>query len=106
MDKVIADMASETCDSELLVIVSGGSDLIATEAKYHFTWLTKYRNRYHALQRAQACSHSSSSTSARAKAQALAEFVVHIENNIEQGTFFKAWENYMLTMKNVLDNLA
>jgi len=76
-----------------LVKISGGSDLI--EAKYHFTCLTKYRNHYRALQRAQACSHSSSSASAQAKVPAFAELVVHIENNLEQGTYlFKLGELY------------
>jgi len=69
---------------------------VSRKSKYHFTCLNKYRNRYRALHHAQACSHSSSSTSARAKAQALAELVViHIGNNLEQGThLFKLGELY------------
>ena len=33
MDKTIRDIANEMCDSELLVNISGGSDLVAIEGK-------------------------------------------------------------------------
>jgi len=66
-------MASEMCDSELLVKISGGS---AIEAKYHLPYQV-----LPPLLCLTACPGShSSSTSARAKAQAFIEQVVHIEN--------------------------
>ena len=37
MDKTIRDMANEMCDSELLVKISGGIDLVAIEGKYHLS---------------------------------------------------------------------
>ena len=38
-------MASDMNDHDLLTKLSGG-DFVATEAKYHFPCITKYRNRY------------------------------------------------------------
>ena len=38
-------MAMELDDTELLGRISGG-DCVAIEAKYHFSCLTDYRNRY------------------------------------------------------------
>ncbi len=85
MDKSIKDMAQEMCDSEMLVKISGGVDLAAIEGKYHFSCLTNYRNRYHAFCRAQT-SQSSNSLEKQLKAQAFAELVMHVENDIEKGT--------------------
>ena len=39
-------MANEMCDSELLVKISGGIDLVAIEGKYNLSSLTNYRYRY------------------------------------------------------------
>ena len=101
VDRSIKDMAREMCDSELLVKISGVVDLVASEGKHHFTYLTKYRNRYRAFQRAQAGS-SSASLDNQGKARAFAELVMHIENAMEQGMYkFKLMELHMLPMKNV-----
>ena len=40
IDKTIRDMASEMCDSELLISLAGGIDLVAAEGKYHLSCLT------------------------------------------------------------------
>ena len=53
MDKTIRDMANEMCNSELLVKISGGIDLVAIEGKYHLSCLTNYCYRYCAFSRAQ-----------------------------------------------------
>ena len=53
MDKAIRDMANEMSDSDMLVKMSGGVDLVAIEGKYHLSCLTNYRNRYRAFLRAQ-----------------------------------------------------
>ena len=87
IDKSIKDMAREMCDSEMLVKLSGGMDLVAIEAKYHLSCLTNYRNRYRAFYRAQAgSSMSSNSLEKQAKARAFAELVMLVENGIEQDT--------------------
>ena len=75
MDKSAKEMAVEMCDSKLLVKLSGGVDLVATEGKYHLTCLIKFRNSYCAFQCAQKDS-SSLSNSMQAKTQAYAELVM------------------------------
>ncbi len=86
MDKSIKDMAREMCDSEMLVKISGGIDLVATEGKYHFSCLSNYRNRYRTFCRAQA--GSSVSSNSQEKARTFAELVMqHVENGIEKGVF-------------------
>ena len=85
MDKSVKDMTVEMCDSKLLVKLSGGVDLVATEGKYHLTCSTKFHISYHSFQRAQNNS-SSLSNSMQAKAQVFAELILAIETDIEQGT--------------------
>ena len=75
------------CDSEMLVKVSGGIDLVAIEGKYHLSCLTKYRNRYRAFCRAQPGSSTSSNSLAKqVKARAFAELVMLVDNGTESGT--------------------
>lgn len=85
MDKTITDMANEMCDSELLVKISGGIDLVEIEGKYHLSCLTNYRNRYRAFC-AQSSSSQSSISAKQAKARAFAELVMRVESALEQGT--------------------
>ena len=53
MDKVIRDMAHEMGDTDLLVKLSGGMDIVAIEGNYHFSCLTNYCNLYHSFLRTQ-----------------------------------------------------
>ncbi len=95
MDKSVKDMTVDMCDSKLLVKLSWGVDLVATEGKYHLTCSTKFRNSYHSFQRAQYNS-SSLFNSTQAKAQAFAEFILTIETDIEQATnVFKLEGNFI-----------
>ena len=86
MDKAIRDMANEMSNSDMLVQMSGGVDLVAIEGKYHLSCLTNYRNRYRAFLRAQPVTSQSSISSKQAKARAFAELVMYIESAIEEGT--------------------
>ncbi len=91
--KTIRDMASEMWDSELLIRLAGGIDLVAAEKKYHLSCLTKYRNRYRSFVRSQSASSKSSIVVKQAKARAFAELVMHIESSLEEGIYvFKLTE--------------
>ena len=76
MDKTIRDMANEMCDSELLVKISGGIDLVAIEGKYHISCLTNYLYRYSHAQSA-SCQ---SSIFIKQAARAFAEVVMCVES--------------------------
>ena len=80
MDKAIRDMANEMSDSDMLVKMSGGVDLVAIEGKYHLSCLTNYRNRYRALLRAQSVTAQSSISSKQANARAFAGLGMYIES--------------------------
>ena len=67
-------------DSELLVKLSGGIDLVVIEGKYHLSCLTNYRYRYCAFSRAQSASCQSSIFIKQAKAHAFAGLVMHLES--------------------------
>ena len=80
-------MATAMGDRDLLLKLSEG-DLVAIEAKYHFSCLSKYRNEYRAHVRASASSSSNyyqCSADNKAKALAFAELVAYIESMIEEG---------------------
>ena len=63
-------MAADMNDTDLLVKLAD-SDLVAIYAMYHFTCLTKYRNRYRSHIRSDTSSASSLNTTLkRAKARA------------------------------------
>ena len=83
-NKSVNEMATAMGDRDLVVKLSEG-DLVAIEAKYHFSCLSKYRNEYRAHVRASASSSSNYyQCSADNKAKALA-LVAYIESMIEEG---------------------
>lgn len=85
-NKSVSKMATEMGDMDLLVKLSEG-DLVAIEAKYHLNCLSRYRNRYRSHLRAKSDSSSSlHSTDRKAKAQAFAELISHIEGCLEEDT--------------------
>ena len=77
-------MASEMDDNEMLMKLSSG-DLVPIEAKYHFSCLTKYRNRYRSYL------HDKNKTTderyEQAKARAFVELISYIECDIGEGTY-------------------
>ena len=75
-------MATDLDDTDILTKISGG-DLVAIEAKYPFTCLSTYRNRYRAFARAQ--EKNLSSDLQRAKARAMVELLSYVEALIEDG---------------------
>ena len=87
MDKVIREMANEMGDSDLLVKLSGGIDIVAIEDKYHLSCLTSYRNHYRTFLRAQYASSQSSVCVKKARARAFAELVMDMEGALEQGMY-------------------
>ena len=87
MDKVIREMANEMGDSDLLVKLSGGIDIVAIEGKYHLSCLTSYRNRYRTFLRAQYASSQSSVCAKKARARAFSELVMDMEGALEQGMY-------------------
>ena len=85
-NKSVSQMATEMGDMDLLVKLSEG-DLVAIEAKYHLNCLSRYQNRYRSHLRAKSDSSSSlHSTERKAKAQAFAELISHIEGCLEEDT--------------------
>ena len=75
------------CDSELLIRLAGGIDLVAAEGKYHLSCLTKYRSRYRSFIRSQSASSKSNVAVKQVKACAFAELVMHMESSLEEGTY-------------------
>ena len=70
-------MANEVGDTNLVVKLSGGMDIVAIEGKYHFSCGTNYSNRYHSFLHTQCGSSESSAYEARA--QVFAELVMDME---------------------------
>ncbi len=87
VDQVIRDMASEMGDSDLLVKLSGGIDIVAIEGKYHISCLTKYRNRYRSFLRTQCAPSQSNVCMKKARARVFAELVMDIESALEEGIY-------------------
>lgn len=58
--------------------------MVAIEAKYHFTCLNQYRNRYRTFKRQHKADFDK--TVERDKARAFVEVVSYLENAIEEGT--------------------
>lgn len=85
LDHNIRRMAIELQDSSLLARISGG-DLIAIEAKYHFSCLSTFKNRYRSAQRAQNSS-TNSQEDELIQAQVFADLILYIEESIESGNF-------------------
>ena len=84
-------MANEMGDSDLLVKLSGGTDIVAIEGKYHLSCLTSYRNRYRTFLRAQYVSSQSSVCVKKARARAFAELVINMEGALEQVCMCSNW---------------
>ncbi len=103
-DKSIKSMASEMNDTDMLVKLADG-DLVAIEAKYHLSCLTKYRNQYRGY--VQSCITSCSSASEdqkRGKCMAFANTVSYIENCLKNRTFiFKLSEVHKVYNENLCD---
>ncbi len=87
MDKVIRDMASEMGDSDLLVKLSGGIDIVAIEGKYHISCLTKYCNRYRSFLCTQCAPLQSNVCMKKARALVFTELVMDIESALEEGVY-------------------
>ena len=90
-------MANDMQDNALLTEISGG-DLVAVEAKYHFSCLSEYRNRH----RSYLCKKSKEVDTdyERVKARAFAEVVSYVEAAIEDKLYmFKVKELRCLYQK-------
>ena len=97
-NKSVSQMATETGDMDLLVKLSEGH-LVAIEAKYHLNCLSRYQNRYRSHLRAKSDSSSSlHSTDRKAKAQAFAELISHIEGCLEEDTNWLICIQYIKTV--------
>ena len=83
-DKNIRDMITELNDTLLLARIIGG-DLIAMEAKYHLTCLTKLRNRYrsHTRKAGQAAENTDEKMN---ESRAFVELTSYIEKSVDSGT--------------------
>ncbi|MES9881369.1 MAG: hypothetical protein ABW185_10860, partial [Sedimenticola sp.] len=82
-------MVEEMEDTEIHSKIVGG-DLVATEAKYHLSCLTKYRNKYRSYVRAREASpkHAEQLQERKVKARAFAELVGYMKNAVEEdGTY-------------------
>ncbi len=95
-DDNIRQMATELQERELMARMEGG-DLIAIEAKYHLECLTALRNRYRSQMRQHEQESRGFSEEKIMKARGLVELFTHVENCVEDGTFyFKFSELYHL----------
>ena len=83
----IRQMATQLQEIELMARMEGG-DLIALEAKYHLECLTALRNRHRSLMRQQVQESGVPCEEKRMKARALVELFTHVENRVEDGTFY------------------
>ena len=100
-------MATEMQDTKLLSKVLCG-DLVANEAKYHLSCLTKYRNKYRSFKsQNDPAALSRRCTTAKvqmAKARAFVELVAYMENSVEEGTFlFKLTQIHNMYEKRLND---
>ena len=73
-------MVNDMQDNALLTKISGG-DLVAIEAKYHFSCLSEYRNRHRSYFRKK--SEEVDTDYEKAKARAFVEVVSYVEAAIE-----------------------
>lgn len=83
IDVRLRTMATEMEDTDLLAKLAGG-DVIAIEAKYHSSCMTKYKNVYRSHIRNR--NRNADSSHERAKGRAFVELVDHIEEQIMSGT--------------------
>ena len=84
-DSNIRTMATDLQDVEIMAKISGG-DLIAIEAKYHLSFLTKLRNRHRSFQRK--LKHQTMKKGDNvAKYHAFEELLQFIEDCVMEGVF-------------------
>ena len=104
-DKTIRQMATELQRTELMARMEGG-DLVALEAKYHLQCLTALRNRYRSLLRRHEQESGGQSEEKKMRARALVELFTHIENRVEDGTFYFKFSVLHQLYENRLQNLS
>ena len=93
----LRNMADNMEDTEILAQILTG-DLVALDVKYHFTCLTKYRNRYRSFCRQK--DNEDRTKTEIARAQAFVELVTTMEDEIEDGTYsFKLNELHAIYTK-------
>ena len=98
-------MATELQDFQLLSRISGG-DLIAIEAKYHFTCLTSIRNRYRSFSPVYRKSQigENDDDERMSESRAFAELVDYVTKSVESGTqMFKLSELHNLFISRLAD---
>ena len=94
-------MASEMDDNEMLTKLSSG-DLVAIEAKYHFSCLTKFRNRYRSYLPEK--NKTTIEKYEQAKARTFVELIPYIECAIEEGAYlFKVKELHEMYQNRLKD---
>ena len=96
-------MAIELDDTDLLGRISGG-DCVAIEARYHFSCLTDYRNRYRSSVREK--TREIDTDYERAKARAFVELVSYIEGALEDGTYLFKVKDLWYLLQNRLKELG
>ena len=84
-DTNIRNMATELSDTEILSRISCG-DMIASEAKYHLSCLTKHRNRYRTFIRKQTKTEENTDDN-MSECRAFIELRRYIEECVIGGTF-------------------
>ena len=84
-DKSIRDMITEINDTVLMTRIVG-SDLMAMEAKYHLTCLTKLRNRHRRFTR-ESVQVPENIDEKMNESRAFVEPTSYIERSVESGTF-------------------
>ena len=101
-DSNIRTMATDLQDVEIMARISGG-DLIAIEAKYHLSFLTKLRNRHRSFQRK--LKHQTMKKGDNvAKYHAFEELLQFIEDCVMEGVFlFKIKDLHSLYTKRLAD---
>lgn len=101
-DTKIRNMATELNDTEILSRISCG-DMIASEAKYHLSCLTKLRNRYRTFIRKQNKTEENTDNKMN-ECRAFIELIRYMEECVIGGTFlFKLNEMHSLYVERLKD---
>ena len=88
-------MANEMGDTDLLVKLSCGMDIVAIEGKFHFSCVTNYHYHYHSFLHTQCGSSESSAYAKKAREQAFAELVMDMEGALERRYhMYSKWPSY------------
>ena len=89
-DKNLRRMIYDLNDYDLLAKISGGSDLVAIEAKYHIGCLTDIRNRHKTFLKKERRAESGEDDEAKIfnETRAFLELTDFIENSVEDGVHF------------------